>query len=201
MSAVTQQERWAFWGQADAPLRPSAERVLAVSTKRSPKWKFRLAPDLIVEMQPKAGAAFRADKPKTTENLVPIWWFAGRVLSGDGVDARAFIDTAASKGFWRLNFHISDWKFDRKGVRCPRGIRFEGFDPFVALPERVTAAFEAGFFEKLEPAKMLGSNCLWCGKGLTDPVSRARLIGPECWGSSSDNLPLVYKLQPEGAAA
>lgn len=108
MSAVSRQERWAFWGDGNAAMKPSAnldrlaERVLALSTKRSFKWKFRLAPDLIVEMLPKADAVFQADKPKTTENLVPIRWFAGRIFSGDGVDARAFIDTAASKGFWQL---------------------------------------------------------------------------------------------------
>ena len=29
------------------------------------------------------------------------------------------------------------------------------------------------------------------GKGLTDPVSQARFIGPECFGSGSANLPFI----------
>jgi hypothetical protein len=29
-------------------------------------------------------------------------------------------------------------------------------------------------------AQMLSHHCLICGRGLTDPISMARLIGPEC---------------------
>ena len=41
------------------------------------------------------------------------------------------------------------------------------------------------------PAKMLSHNCVICGKGLTDPASMARWIGPECAGTSSLRVPFV----------
>jgi hypothetical protein len=47
----------------------------------------------------------------------------------------------------------------------------------------------------------LGSNCLICGKGLTDPVSQARRIGPECAGTSSEQLPFVLDFAEQAASA
>ena len=51
------------------------------------------------------------------------------------------------------------------------------------LKARLLASLESETFK--ERAVLLSSNCLICGKGLTDPVSRARLIGPECAGRAS----------------
>jgi hypothetical protein len=56
------------------------------------------------------------------------------------------------------------------------------------------AAFEAGFFERLDPAKMFSGQCLCCGRPLTDPVSQARLIGPECAGDASANIGRIFEL-------
>jgi hypothetical protein len=41
---------------------------------------------------------------------------------------------------------------------------------------------------------MLAPNCLLCGKGLTDPASMARGIGPECAGTSSIHAPKMQNL-------
>src|SRR5262249_14739800 len=41
---------------------------------------------------------------------------------------------------------------------------------------------------------MLAPNCLVCGKGLTDPASMARFIGPECAGTSSLHVPRMCSL-------
>jgi Family of unknown function (DUF6011) len=48
------------------------------------------------------------------------------------------------------------------------------------------------------PEKMLCPNCLLCGKALTDPVSMARFIGPECAGTSSANLRSMVNLGETG---
>ena len=61
------------------------------------------------------------------------------------------------------------------------------------LRERVLATFAGDFFSALTPAVMPGHHCLICGKGLTDPASMARWIGPECAGTSSLVVPFVVK--------
>jgi hypothetical protein len=52
----------------------------------------------------------------------------------------------------------------------------------------------------LDPSVMLSANCLACGKALTDPASRARCIGPECWGSSSLTVPWMNRGLPSPTA-
>jgi len=42
---------------------------------------------------------------------------------------------------------------------------------------------------------MLKPACLMCGKALTDPVSMARWIGPECAGTSSAVVPYTFILE------
>jgi hypothetical protein len=43
--------------------------------------------------------------------------------------------------------------------------------------------------DKFAPDIMLSSHCLLCGKALTDPVSMARWIGPECANSGALTIP------------
>ena len=90
--------------------------------------------------------------------------------------------------------------FDRYGGRADRTYAEFGIadDPAaggwriapVALPiggdvllQRITEALPE--LEVIEPAQMFTANCLICGKGLTDPASMARWIGPECAGTAS----------------
>jgi hypothetical protein len=63
----------------------------------------------------------------------------------------------------------------------------------IAFRQRVVAALHPDHFAALRPELMLTAHCLACGKALTDPVSMARWIGPECWGSASTNLPRIFK--------
>ena len=62
------------------------------------------------------------------------------------------------------------------------------------LRQDLIDAFQAGRFEVLRPE-------LVCGKGLTDPVSQAHRIGPECAGTSSEQLPFVLRLTEQAASA
>jgi len=47
-----------------------------------------------------------------------------------------------------------------------------------ARTERIVAAPRGGYFTASMPPKMLSHHCMICGKGLTDPASMARWIGP-----------------------
>lgn len=190
-----------FWAE-QRPLRPSpvleqlADAVLEQSTKRSPIWKFRLAPDLILSVQPKVGVGYSPGMPRIKENLVAIRWFDCRAAEGEGVGASALVKKEPEHR--RLRFRITaEWLLKRKGIWNKRGEGHASVAPFVAMQDRIEAAFAAGFFDYLHPDRMLGRNCLYCGKGLTDPVSMARMIGPECFGSASANLPWVIRVQAE----
>ena len=49
-------------------------------------------------------------------------------------------------------------------------------------------------FDKLQPEMMLSPACLFCGRPLTDPVSMARWIRPECAGTAAAITPYVVNL-------
>jgi Family of unknown function (DUF6011) len=193
--AAREVERLRYW-QEKIPLRPSpaldqlAEIVFGQSTKRSPIWKFRIASDLIVSIQPKVEVGYPPGVPRVSGNLTPIRFFKCRAVEGDGVNAEALAKRRRQD--CRIGFVIRDWQVKRKSIWNRHGETSQ-YDPPLAVERRVVTAFERGFFEGLQPQRMLGHHCVVCGKGLTDPVSMARLIGPECFGSSSANLPWVLR--------
>jgi hypothetical protein len=51
-----------------------------------------------------------------------------------------------------------------------------------AATAKLIAIFNEHRLDTLDTLHMLEDRCLLCGRGLTDPVSRHRWIGPECWG-------------------
>jgi hypothetical protein len=125
--------------------------VLERSEKRSPKWKFRLAPDLGLQVQ-----------AKLTTMLL---------------------------------------KFECHAIASQDAGRKRGADPTkrVELRERLVGIFQDHRFDRLRPDMMLSHHCLICGRCLTDPVSQARGIGPECWGSTSPSMPFVLNMIVEDA--
>jgi len=62
-----------------------------------------------------------------------------------------------------------------------------------ALADQVLAVLTPDTFAHL-PTVLLIPHCLICGKALRDPASMARGIGPECFGSSTLNVPGLYQL-------
>ena len=64
----------------------------------------------------KGRRSLQADEPTTTEDLVPIRWFAGRIFQAMASTPGAFIDTAASKGFWQLGPEC--WDSSSETCRC-----------------------------------------------------------------------------------
>ena len=156
--------------------------VLERSEQRSPKWKFRLAPDLVLQIQ-----------PKLTTVLLRFECLA---LQCEGADLDKLLARRSEFeiDYWRVNFKLSavvaeQWLF--KPTHCGWKRRSD-LSVFVDLRARLVAALGARF-NTLQPDMLLGAHCLCCGKGLTDPVSQARFIGPECFGSASADLPFILQ--------
>ena len=146
-----------FWAE-QRPLHPSpileqlADIVLEHSTKRSPIWKFRLARDLILSVQAKAGVGFPPGMPRIKENLVAIRWFDCRAAEGEGVKAAALLKKEPE--YRRLVFRITgEWVLQRRSAHYKRG-EARGPAAFVAMQERIEAAFGAGFFDYLHPDRI-----------------------------------------------
>jgi hypothetical protein len=171
--------------------------VLSRSEKRSPKWKFRLAPDLVVQIQAKLLAQ-------------GIERFQCLAIMRD--DATGQMLTMPRKEFdrdiecWRLGFEIradvaDAWylkpcSLTRRGPRGPRPGRLSTIDGALRICDRLVGAFQSTCFGADRSfVTVLQPNCLCCGKGLTDPVSMARMIGPECFGSQTEALPYTFKLE------
>jgi Family of unknown function (DUF6011) len=156
--------------------------VLERSEKRMPKWKFRLAADLVMEIQPKLTRAGRryevtalqveeADAAKLIQRRVE--------LAGTYIRLRGAITDTCERGCWLKFTHVG-WSRRHDDPAARRGLR-----------ERVVAAFTEGRFNRFDPAILLTSHCMICGKALTDPVSQARCVGPECANTGSVRIPWI----------
>src|SRR5215831_6108242 len=171
------------------------EEVLKHSLKRMPKWKFRFAPDIVVQLQPKptlllsADAAARGHKPKYQH-------FVGLAVMMEGVTGEALKHTPKRPcpPWWQTKFEIyahdpnanADWFVHQTGGCWQHGADRSGW---ATLFGRIVATIRGGYFTTSMPPKMLSHHCMICGKGLTDPASMARWIGPECAGTSTLQVP------------
>jgi hypothetical protein len=179
------------------------EEVLKHSLKRMPKWKFRLAQDLIMQLQPKPTvlpsdfAMARGIKPMLQQ-------FEGVAIMTENVkgDALKRLPQGPCPPWWQIKFVLyalepdADWTFSSTGW-CRKWEADVAGVP--TLTQRIVAAFRAGLFGAGMPAQMLSHNCVICGKGLTDPASMARWIGPECAGTSILRVPFVFAASPNDA--
>jgi hypothetical protein len=160
--------------------------VIKQNEKRLPKWKFRFASDLAVQIH-----------SRLTRKYALL--FECSALQCEGVSAKFFTQPTLlqeQQRWWRIQFKLfategsETWvvkpTYAMRGRHCSRGeyLEFKRRTIDVLTPDR---------FRELKPDLMLSPHCLCCGKGLTDPVSMARWIGPECWGSASTNLPNIFK--------
>jgi hypothetical protein len=190
-----------FWKAV--PIKPAPalaalrDLVLERSETRSPKWKFRLAPDLVLQIQPKLTTALLKFKCRSVRcegadltvllanqsDIKRLYHIMDFELRADAPDAWFFkVDHFTSGGMPPGTLWNDEAKSQRDAARS-------------RLRQDLIDAFQAGRFDVLRPDLMLGSHCLICGKGLTDPVSQARHIGPECAGTSSEQLPFVLALE------
>jgi hypothetical protein len=186
------------------------EEVLKHSLKRMPKWKFRLASDLVLQLQPKPtvllseAATARGFKPK-------LQHFEGEAMMMEGVTGAVFKRLPRQPcSWWQIKFELysqssdADWEFKRTGGHWHVEGYYQpeaGRNGAATIVQRVVGAFRGGLFDGSAAAKMLSYNCVICGKGLTDPASMARWIGPECAGTSTLRVPFVIDVQHQERTA
>jgi hypothetical protein len=195
--------RKAFWDPVPLAVIPFfadlREAVLGgdLPPKRMPKWYWRLADDLALLLQPKDGRHVL---------------FAGTVLQGADLTRASFsarrTDRRVLGGWWELGFWIvpgptaDGWRFRPSLLGAPRGASLRDGDGKERLRDRVLAALTPEVFADVDAVELLLPQCLICGKALTDPVSQARWIGPECAGQQRALPPsLEARVQRLRAAA
>ncbi|MFZ4809642.1 MAG: hypothetical protein ACOYLQ_20495 [Hyphomicrobiaceae bacterium] len=147
-------------------LAEAREHVLRRNNKRRPKWRFRLASDVAVELQ--------AD---VTSCIV------GKAIQLEGVNETHFERRPRGESYLlaQIRIEIGDvWRLRCTTWRVTRG-RQDEVPGFLA---RLAALMDGGVFDQLSVGMMLSPRCLHCGRGLSDAASMARLIGPECAGTS-----------------
>jgi hypothetical protein len=176
-----------FWSPVSIKPAPALaelhKMVFERSEKRSPKWKFRLAPNLVLQIQPKL----------TRRALLK---FECRAIRCEGADLAVLLMKRQDiqRPYWFLDFDLyaaaDTWTFQARRVSR---------NSDSSLRQDLIDAFQAGRFDVLRSDLMLGSHCLICGKSLVDPISQARHIGPECAGTSSAQLPFVLRLTEQAA--
>jgi hypothetical protein len=136
---------------------------------RWPKWYWRLAPDLALELQAQ-------DRQR--------YLFAGDVLAGPQVTRATFrlSRSARPRDLGSLEFVILDaygdgsaWQFKATGFGHP-------VERAEALRTEVLGRLTPDVFRHVDAVDLLVPQCLICGRALTDPISQARWIGPECAG-------------------
>jgi Family of unknown function (DUF6011) len=157
------------------------DAVLARSVKRIPKWKFRVDTDILMQAQPRP-------EGRTKANREGLPWFDCFVVIHDAADG-GMLKTPPQDAITmecRLTIHRDESWWFRFG-RIGHGLGLEAAD-WSAVRERLIGLLPVAF-ATLRPALMLQPSCLFCGKMLTDPVSMARWIGPECAGTSSSSMP------------
>jgi Family of unknown function (DUF6011) len=178
-----------FWYPISLPpialLRELGEFVINKNERRQPKWKFRFGPDIAVQLQ-----------PKVTQQYAIL--FNGMAVRCAGVTVEAFKQpkTLQGKTHVQIGFRLSSKRSD-PGVWEFKPGSVDRYD----VPWSVAMELRASVIEGLRKldsvgltaAAMLSPSCMICGKALSDPISTARSIGPECFGSSSNNLPRVFK--------
>jgi hypothetical protein len=174
-------------GPASIPALPLLQQlndwVIKQNEKRLPKWKFRFAPDFAIQIHPRVTRAYDTlfeCAALQTENVTASLFTAPSNLR-DRSYYRARFDLQVRGGVWTIRHRGGSWT------------RGNSRDEFYQVRQRAIEALQPKHFADLNPEMMLSPNGLCCGKGLRDPVSMARWIGPECWGSASTNLPRIFK--------
>jgi len=188
------------------------DEVLALNRARRPKWRFRLAPDLILQLQPWNELQQIVPQAQLVEIHKTMAWgderraalqaaaldvvlqFKGAAIVGRE-DVTSFDrkpDSTAPWAWLDFNLHAasSGWLF----VLTHWRVRAGTFDTFKTTVDRVRSELRPERFAVFTPDLMLKPACLYCGKALTDPASMARWIGPECAGTGSLSVPRTYLL-------
>jgi hypothetical protein len=147
------------------------DMLIAMEATRWPIYKFLMAPDLLVELQAQA--------------LDQRCFLGKAVLCPDADQVDLHRPWSAPQ--YRIGFELRHR--DDAWIWHPRRWMGERRTAYVTHQDnhaRVLALFTESRFALLKPSMFLRPHCLVCGKFLADPISRARLVGPECsqaWGA------------------
>jgi len=159
------------------------EWLLALAKPKWPKWRLRLAADLLCELH-----ACRPNPPFAVPG------FEGRGLC---VEAAAYADLEKrpERPFQQVHFQLDcregQWQWRAMKWRW----HIEGdADRIAAVRTRLLTAFHIRQFDALGLDLLARPACLLCGKLLTDPLSMARLIGPECAGTAQQAGSILWNL-------
>jgi hypothetical protein len=152
--------------------------------KRTPKWRFRPADDFAVLIQAR-------DKARVLFECV--------ALEGARINAESFSEKRADhRQLRQLKFDIRPdgelWmlkptsgryssddnvsRYSNDGYEARHAREMDAHRRLIAFKDRIIEALGSMF--KDDEIPLLSEHCLICGKGLTDAVSKSRLIGPEC---------------------
>jgi hypothetical protein len=152
-----------------------------IPPKRMPKWYWSLSPESALLLQP-------SDRRGCL--------FSGLVLDGPNITRETFRRPQGQRprAIRALDFWIFDgdpdgsvWQFrPRSGFSPPEAAG--------AFRDVVLARLTPAVCANVDAVALLVPQCLVCGKVLTDPVSQARWIGPECAGRSR-SLPPSLRLR------
>jgi hypothetical protein len=163
--------------------------ILSRSAKRMPKWKFRVSPDIVTEIQP---------RPDSFAAL-----FRCKAIVHDEAGAELLTDKRRPLNSWMIEFKLfvtlyeqADFTDDGDWHLKPTRVGFRTGQPhsdIFTVRDRLIETLPVAF-DKLQPEMMLRPACLFCGRPLTDPVSMARWIGPECAGTAAAITPFVVNL-------
>jgi hypothetical protein len=151
--------------------------ILEQSNTRMPKWRVKYAPDLAAVIQPRPEYAVMRGDPvfrwMAAQGEHPVAaWFKTPSLRPAGV--------AMMKGAIKLL--DTAWSFRPTNFWRPKGWERDEHATTLAFRDRVLAALQTTQLGGASATTLLSPSCMICGRGLTDPVSRARFIGPECAG-------------------
>lgn len=177
------------------------EAVLSRSDKRMPKWKFRIAPDFVTQIQPKTMARVKGNREGRP-------WFDCLAIIHPNATGAMLQMKKPPRDAWIFEYKVSiqideGWNVARrlpdKWYFTPTRI---GYDQTCLLSDRDRMVFSVRdrlvatlpvALAHLSPGKMLQPSCLMCGKAMTDPVSMARWIGPDCAHTTSATVPFMIQ--------
>jgi hypothetical protein len=196
-----------FW--ARDPVTPTAflaelrERVLDRSDRRCPKWRFRFAPNLAIQIQPRP-VTMISTAAKARGYKQWILRFDCIALQGGDLSAQSFerwtnglADRLQVKFVLFAEEDDAPWRFKPTSARWSRA---QDQSAMIGFRARVLAELGSGRLDQLDSGMMLQPACMCCGRALTDPASMARWIGPECAGTTSLDVGMIG-LRLSGEAA
>ena len=152
--------------------------VLEQSNTRMPKWRLLYAPDLAIEIHPRPEFALM-------QRGEPMFkWSAMHGGPGGERPDEGWISTPTLRPPGAVVLKGTIYLRDTAWWFNPRRLwqRDETSEALFTFRQRVFAALQGTQLGGASATSLLSPHCLICGRGLTDPVSEARMIGPECAG-------------------